>query len=45
MKKEKSLENLKIMGIKRHHLKQDWNQRLEELNRKNHNRDDLKDEL
>lgn len=31
------------MGAKRQHLKQNWNERLNELNRKNNQKNDIKD--
>ncbi len=34
-KKEKSVEKLTLMNVKRNMLRQDWNSRLDDLNRKN----------
>ena len=31
------------MGVRRQHIKQDWNERLNELNRKNNQKNDLKE--
>ena len=44
-KKEKSVEKLTLMNVKRNMLRQDWNSRLEDLNRKNNEKNDLKEQL